>query len=210
MVFSGILDAAVYPMKEIFPKSRAIAAFVMKEAEAEREASPIEQEVMALFDESRQPLIRYLGSFALPPADAEEIVQDTFLALFQHLHRGKPRHNLKGWLFRVAHNLALRRRRDDRRERLTLAPSAIPAEEAVIDSDPDPERQFAAQQTQKALLAVVDALPEQDRRCLYLRAEGLRYREIAEVLDLSISTVSVSLGRSLARISRAHGMVNHA
>lgn len=192
-------------MKEIFPKSGVAAAFVVKEAAAECEASPVELEVIALFDELRRPLLRYLATFALPPADAEEVVQDTFLALFQHLRRGKARHNLKGWLFRVAHNLALRRRRDDRRDRQTLSPSSIPPEAAVVDPDLDPERQLAAKQAQETLLAVVDALSDQDRRCLSLRAEGLRYREIAEILDLSISTVSVSLGRSLARISCASG-----
>jgi RNA polymerase sigma-70 factor (ECF subfamily) len=46
-------------------------------------------------------------------------------------------------------------------------------------------------------------LPEQDRRCLFLRAEGLRYREIAGILDMPLGTVSLSLGRSLARIARA-------
>jgi RNA polymerase sigma-70 factor (ECF subfamily) len=191
-------------MKETFPSSSAAATFAIgAAASSELEASPIEKEVMVLFDEIRRPLLRYLASFTLPPADAEEIVQDCFLALFQHLQRGRARHNLKGWLFRVAHNLALRRRRDDRRDRQNFSPSAIPPEDAVVDPDLDPEGQFAAKQIQKALLAVVDALSDQDRRCLYLRAEGLRYREIAEVLDLSISTVSVSLGRSLARICRA-------
>ncbi len=53
------------------------------------------------------------------------------------------------------------------------------------------------------LLAVVDALPQQDRRCLYLRAEGLPYREIAGILDISLGAVSLSLARSLARIGRA-------
>jgi RNA polymerase sigma-70 factor (ECF subfamily) len=46
-------------------------------------------------------------------------------------------------------------------------------------------------------------LPEQDRRCLSLRAEGLRYREIAEVLDMSLGAVSIALTRSLARIARS-------
>jgi len=189
-------------MKEILSKT-APTAFAMKDAVADRATTPVEQEVMALFDELRQPMLRYLGSFALPPADAEEIVQDTFLALFQHLRRGKARHNLKAWLFRVAHNLALRRRRDDRRDRQTLSPSTVPTEDAAIDPALDPERRLAAKQEQEKLLAVIDALSDQDRRCLSLRAEGLRYREIAEVLDLSISTVSVSLARSLARIARS-------
>jgi RNA polymerase sigma-70 factor (ECF subfamily) len=47
------------------------------------------------------------------------------------------------------------------------------------------------------------ALPKQDRMCLYLRAEGLRYREIANVLGMSLGAVSTSLTRSLERIGRA-------
>ena len=55
----------------------------------------------------------------------------------------------------------------------------------------------------RRLLAVVKALPEQDRRCLALRAEGLRYRQIAEVLGMSLGGVANSLERSLERITRA-------
>jgi RNA polymerase sigma-70 factor (ECF subfamily) len=69
-----------------------------------------------------------------------------------------------------------------------------------MDPGPNPEDQLVSRQTQQRLLAVVDALPEQDRRCLFLRAEGLRYREIAEVLDMSLGAVSLSMARSLARI----------
>ena len=53
------------------------------------------------------------------------------------------------------------------------------------------------------LLPAVEALPEQDRRCLFLRAEGLRYREITEILEMSLGAVSLSLARSLARIARS-------
>jgi RNA polymerase sigma-70 factor (ECF subfamily) len=55
------------------------------------------------------------------------------------------------------------------------------------------------------LLAVVDALPDDDQSCLRLRAEGLRYREIAAVLNMSLGAVSISLTRSLARLMRADG-----
>jgi RNA polymerase sigma-70 factor (ECF subfamily) len=53
------------------------------------------------------------------------------------------------------------------------------------------------------LQAVLRALPEQDRCCLHLRAEGLRYREIASVLGISLGSVSIALARSLARMGRA-------
>ena len=62
---------------------------------------------------------------------------------------------------------------------------------------------MANAQRQARLLAVLNALPEQDRACLHLRAEGLRYREIAEVVGISLGAVSASLTRSMARMARA-------
>lgn len=167
-----------------------------------RQSSAAEDAVLELFDALQDRLFRYLASFMLAVPDAEEIIQETFLALFQHLRRGGSRENLKGWLFRVAHNLALRKRCRDRRNHQNLG-GCFAAEDVVPDPGLNPEDQFAARQTQARLMAVVQALPELDRQCLILRAEGLRYREIAEVLDMALSSVSVSLGRSLARISRA-------
>jgi RNA polymerase sigma-70 factor (ECF subfamily) len=155
--------------------------------------SALERVVVDHFDEMRDPLLRYLMGFGLSTHDCEEVVQETFLALFRHLQCGRSRRNLRGWLFRVAHNLGLRKRR---RARLTEEIG-----DSVIDPTPNPEDQVATSQTQKRLLAVVHALPEQDQRCLRLRAEGLRYREIAEILDISLGAVALALGRSLARIA---------
>ena len=49
-------------------------------------------------------------SLRLPLEEGEEVIQEVFLALFQHLRRGKSRENLRGWIFRVGHNLASKRR----------------------------------------------------------------------------------------------------
>lgn len=160
-----------------------------------------DEEVVALFDQYRGSLLRYLSSFGLAFPDGEEILQEVFLSLFQHLDRGKSRENLRGWLFRVAHNLALKQRYRTRRDLDARADAG--AEELAIDPAPSPEDQMVNSQTQRRLQAVVAALPEQDRRCLFLRAEGLRYREIAETLDMSLGAVSLSLARSLARIARS-------
>ncbi len=166
----------------------------------------LEEEVVALFDRFREPLLRYLSSFGLSMADGEEIVQEAFLSLFQHLRRGGPRGNLRGWLFRVAHNLALKRRYRTLRDSGSLGEAG--AEEWAREPGPSPEEQVVHSQTQERLQAVVQALPEQDRRCLSLRAEGLRYREIAGILNMSLGAVSLSLGRSLARVARAAQRVN--
>jgi RNA polymerase sigma-70 factor (ECF subfamily) len=166
--------------------------------------SPLEEEVVSLFDQLQDRLLRYLFSIGLPAPDGEEIVQEVFLALFQHLQRGKPRHNLRAWVFQVAHNLALKRRNIAQRNRQALLHygGALPAT-FFLDQAPNPEDQLAGNQRHRRLLAVLHALPEQDRQCLALRAEGLTYREIARVLDMSLGSVSLSLGRSLARFVRA-------
>ncbi len=161
----------------------------------------LEEEVVALFDQFRDPLLRYLSSCGLSLPDSEEVIQESFLALFRHLLSGKSREKLPSWLFRVAHNLALKRR--NRAHKDSEARVEASAENLAIDPCPNPEDQLVNSQTQQRLLAVVKALPELDRRCLFLRAEGLRYRGIAEVLDMSLGAVFLSLARSLARIARA-------
>ena len=79
-------------------------------------------------------------------------------------------------------------------------------EEALAATVPDraenPEEQLLRSRQHQHLQSVLRALPEQDQWCLSLRAEGLRYREISEVLGISLASVSASLARSLARLSR--------
>jgi RNA polymerase sigma-70 factor, ECF subfamily len=167
-------------------------------------ASRIEKEVMRLFEEFRDPLLRYSLSFGLPIHEAEEVIQEVFLALFRHLHLGRSRKNIRGWLFRVAHNLTLKQRLSNQTSvRRTVEDGNVA--EKHVDPAPDPEELLSAAQRRSRLLAVVRALPENDQHCLRLRAEGLRYREIATVLGMSLGAVSISLTRSLARLIRADG-----
>jgi RNA polymerase sigma-70 factor, ECF subfamily len=164
--------------------------------------SVVEERVIGLFDELRIPLLRYLAGFPLTLQDSEDVIQEVFLALFQFLRSGKSHENVRGWLFRTAHNLALKKHLRSRKDIENAGP-LLAVEQLVADPAPNPEDQVAFNQTQKRLLSVVRAMPEQNRWCLYLRAEGLRYREIAEVLDISLGSVSLYLERSLAHIARA-------
>jgi RNA polymerase sigma-70 factor, ECF subfamily len=170
----------------------------------ELKPSPLEEEVVNLFDQLQDRLLRYLLSLGLSASDGEEVIQETFLALFLHLQRGKPRHNLRAWIFQVAHNLALKQRNTALRNRQSLVEyGGVSAENAFVDRTPNPEDQFAWNERRRRLFGVWQALPEQDRRCLVLRAEGLTYREITQILDMSLGAVSLSVGRSLARFARA-------
>jgi RNA polymerase sigma-70 factor, ECF subfamily len=157
--------------------------------------------VIRLFDLLQGRLLSYALTFGLSIHDAQEVVQETFLALFLHLQRGRPETNLTGWLFRVAHNLAIRRRMENgARERQFVHEEVWPE---YPDLGQNAEDAFAFHQTHRCLRAVFEALPETDRQCLHLRAEGLKYRQIATILGISLGAVSNSLSRSLARMMRA-------
>ncbi len=168
---------------------------------ADRQRSALETEVSALFAELREPLLRYLHTLGLSFEDGEDIAQEVFLSLFHHLREGKPRDHLRGWIFRVGHNLALKRRWQN--ARLPESVAGRVAELICVDPGPNPEEHAAASQSMRRLDAVVQALPEQDRCCLFLRAEGLRYREIAAALEMSLGGVAASLNRSLAKMACA-------
>jgi RNA polymerase sigma-70 factor (ECF subfamily) len=187
-----------------FPSRDAAIGFSPAEtsaADPALSAPEIEGMVMYLFDQLHTRLSTYVLGFGLSFHDAEDIVQETFVSLFGHLNRNRPRTNLQGWLFRVAHNLALKKRSANR----ALA-TCIDQETAIAqrpDTAHNAEQELSFNQMRQRLLSVFEALPELDRRCLQLRAEGLKYREIARVLGISLGGVSLSLSRSLARMSRA-------
>jgi RNA polymerase sigma-70 factor, ECF subfamily len=164
--------------------------------------SEFERQVMELYEQFREPLLRYVLALGIPLHDAEEVTEEEFLSLFRHLQLGRSRANLRGWLFRVTHNLGLKQlgptigREDNIR---------LDHRERAIGPTPDVEEEVLSAQRRRRLLAVVHALPEADHCCLRLRAEGLRYREIAPVLGMSLGAVSISLMQSLARWIRADG-----
>lgn len=182
--------------------SMSLPLLVRADAGLKAKASRVEKEVLGLFDQFRSSLLRYLYSVGLRDHDAEEVIQEVFLALFQHLRLDRDRSNLRAWIFRVAYNLGLKRRSAARRTANLVDESVF---REWIDPAPNPEQQVNAWQRRDKLMAVFEALPEQDRCCLHLRSEGLRYREIAEALGISLGSVAQSLARSLERLHRADG-----
>lgn len=184
------------------PESAISLPLPMDSATTAEELNDQQRQVMALFDELRDRLLRYVIAFGLSSADGEEIIQEAFLSLMHHLKLGRSRHNLRGWLFRVAHNQSLKRLAGNERRRDLSGGGGMDAN-LRRDPAPDPEESALMSQRQNRLVAVLRALPEQDQRCLRLRAEGLRYREIADVLGISLGSVAASLSLSLERLGRA-------
>jgi hypothetical protein len=105
--------------------------------------SPLVEEVVCLFDQLRDRLLRYAISFGLPVQDGEDVVQEVFLALFQHLRQGRSRRNLRAWVF--AHNHALKRRSQDRSGAQQLVDEEVFLADLVQDKNPEPGRPSSRQ-----------------------------------------------------------------
>jgi RNA polymerase sigma-70 factor (ECF subfamily) len=103
----------------------------------------------------------------------------------------------------VGHNLALKQRAKLMRRQKTESTWDGSLDDLLVDPGFDPEQQLAEDRRGRRLRSVLQALPERERRCLYLRAEGLRYRDIARTLDISLGSVAKSLTRALARLMNA-------
>jgi len=168
--------------------------------DADVDAAAVAERVLALFDENGPGLRRYVGSFRLGAAATEDIVQEVFLALFRHLSLGRPDSNLKAWLFQVAHNLARKQQTRALRRTRVEDPWDALAVERALDDTPDPEAQLASRERRRTLSAVLRGLPERDRQCVALRAEGLSYRDIAKALGISLGSVAKSLVRAISRL----------
>jgi DNA-directed RNA polymerase specialized sigma24 family protein len=100
----------------------------------------LEGEVLALFDRLQDRLLVYVLRFSpLTLQDGEEVVQDAFLVLFQHLRQGRSGANLNGWLFRVVHNLGLKRLQALRRGSRSIVVLSYSVEKTVADAGLNPE-----------------------------------------------------------------------
>jgi RNA polymerase sigma-70 factor (ECF subfamily) len=154
-------------------------------------------EATTLYRELRKPLLRYLVCLGLSADEAEDVVQDAFLSLHRHLDSGGSQQNIRSWLFRVAHNAA--RNRQNRYERRFAAP--LEDALALALNEATPEHVVLEKEKFHRLRKAIRLLTESERECLLLRAGGLRYRQIGEVLGLSTSTVGDTVERAIRKLA---------
>lgn len=148
-----------------------------------------------LFEEWQAPLLRYLASLTRHPSEAEDLLQETFLRLFREQHSGRVIHDPKAWLFTVAHNLAMDYHRGGSGGEEPEALRAVP------DERENAEATLVANERSAWFRKALNELSPQQRQCIELRAEGLRYREIASILGVHISTVRTFIVRAVTHLS---------
>lgn len=164
----------------------------------ERTGTELQREVARLYEESRDDVYRYLLTLGLHPPRAQETAQDVFLRLYEALRKGEAIQNPRAWVFRVAHNLGLNTRARQKSE-LPFDPALG---ERLARDAATPESELMERERMLRFHRAVEGLSEQQRRCLFLRLEGLRYPEIGAALGISPSAVGEFLRRAIARLRK--------
>src|SRR3954469_18865986 len=146
-------------------------------------------------------------------ADAEDLVQDTYVKAFRHSGQFARGTNLRAWLYTILHNTWRNRRRDAARDAVDVDSDRV-EEAAAAPGGPTegetPERILMRSTLDADLQAALDALPETFRQAVWLRdVEEFSYAEIAAMLEVPIGTVMsrISRGRRLLfqRLSPSRG-----
>lgn len=157
----------------------------------------VRERVEQIYEAERESIYSYLVYFGVPAERAQELAQDCFLKLYLKMSRGESIDNPRAWLHRVAHNSALRSF-----EREPVFDEFDPNAESR-HSGPDPEHALMDKERRSALTRAIRELSPQQRNCLHLRVQGLRYREIAETIGISTSAVGEFLRRAVLRLKEA-------
>lgn len=139
---------------------------------------------------------------------AEDMTQELFVKLFRNAARYQPRGHFTTYFYRVLANLCFDLLRKRKRRRAVNAVHLDPIESEGTELEPralqdEPEAPLERLDAREAVRVALDGLPVRVRQALELREfEGLRYRDIAEVLDLSLNEVKVLLHRGRKLLAR--------
>ena len=162
-------------------------------------ADPFETEALSFLDALYRTALRMTRS----EAEAEDLVQETYIRAFRFREQFTPGTNLKAWLFRILTNTFINqyRRKAARPETTELDD----VEESILyrhmrdvspgSSSPDPEAELIDNTLSSEVKEALEALPEKFRTTLLLDVEGFSYKEIADMLDIPIGTVMSRLHR---------------
>lgn len=181
-------------------------------------AEPPAEEFRRLFDRYFPSVLHFFLNRGIPYEDCRDLTQETFLRVYRSIGRFRGEASLQTWLFQIATNLwrnQVRHARAGKREgkELSLDGAIEQGLQVPAHGPPDggheaagPLGELLADERMQLLRRALDALPPQMRRCVLLRIDqDLKYREIAEVMQISIDTVKSQISQAKDRLERELG-----
>jgi RNA polymerase sigma-70 factor (ECF subfamily) len=130
------------------------------------------------------------------PADAQDLVQDTYVKAFRFANRFARGTNVRAWLYTILHNTHRNRRRDAARDTVMVDSEVADRAAARLDHVETPEQILLRDTLDADLRTALDSLPEAFRDAVWLRdVEEFSYAEIAKMLDIPVGTVMSRIAR---------------
>ncbi|MEZ5000757.1 MAG: RNA polymerase sigma factor [Bacteroidales bacterium] len=163
-------------------------------------------EFASFVNRHRKQVIRICRGYVGSAEDAEDIAQDVFIEFYNSLNRFRGESRLSTWLFRIAINKSLNHIRDNRRKFRVYRSADASGEEVLnvsrIDGVTDSD--VINQDHSRALHSAIDALPDNQKTAFILnKYEDLSYREIAEVMETSHSSVESLIFRAKQNLQKS-------
>lgn len=172
-----------------------------------------EESFRRIFDHFYPPLIRTFERWGFESEDSLDLAQETLFQVFKSLPRYRGESQVSSWIYAIARNIyrnELRLRGAQKREGREVSwDRSIEGGGSGWDlpvEEPSVLQRMELSERTEALRHAVASLPEQMRRCVTLRINsGLKYREIAIVLGISIETVKAHLHQARKRLQESLG-----
>jgi RNA polymerase sigma-70 factor, ECF subfamily len=173
---------------------------------ARRAVSPLErlqQRAADIYEEHRLNIYRFLVAQGLPRATAQEVTQDVFVRFFMALRNGVEITSERGWIYTVAARSAADYWRQEHDHVWVGLETADQTSDRLRSQDPDPEVLAVRTQRLRRVAQTLLKLPAEQRLCVQLRSQGLRYRDIAGILGVAVSTTAEWLAIAVERLRGA-------
>ena len=169
------------------------------ESEAARLRSGDMEIIGRLVERYQHRLYRYLLRLVSRPSTAEDLFQQTWVRAMERIRYYDPRRSFEGWLFAVAHNLAIDHLRRRQPESLDEPlPSGETRSELTRSANPGALELLLSKEREGIVLGAVSELPVAFREVITLRfEEEMKLEEIASVLSLPMGTVKTRLHRAM-------------
>lgn len=170
---------------EYAPCRAALETHLLAVAQGDRQA------LAALYEATRTAVYGYALSILKNAQDAEDVLQETYLRIFDGAPGYESRGAAMAWIFRIVKNLALIKLRSSRRQLPDQTPEYFSPDTALSTQD------------RLLLTAAMERLDDQERQIVMLHAvAGFRHREIAEQMQLALSTVLSKYRRALGKLKQ--------
>lgn len=170
-----------------------------------------------LFRETYRPIFNFFRKRGFPRTECCDLTHETFVRAMQGLEGFRDEASESTWLFRIAKHLWLNHERDKRRlkrnrpevpfESAFTNEQEVPDHRTVLGGNEEwnPEQHLLRREEVERVRDALRKLPPQRRRCMVLRLEGLKYREIADVLGISLQSVRSHLSQARQQMAELLG-----